>query len=65
MKTRLLACSTTLLALLPAVASAHPGHDGHELVWDYSGGHVHLEPFIAVLAMAMIVVAVRASRRRG
>jgi len=26
---------------LPVLASAHPGHDGHELTWDFSGGFAH------------------------
>jgi|GEM_PF-5239039 len=43
-----------LTVLFASVAQAHPGHDGHELVWEYSGGHVHLAwliwTTIAVLA---------------
>ncbi|MFA6287242.1 MAG: HupE/UreJ family protein [Opitutaceae bacterium] len=32
----------TVLAFLPAIASAHPGHDGdHGFGWDFSGGFVH------------------------
>ena len=31
----------TLLLLFPALAQAHPGHDGHELTWDFSGGFAH------------------------
>ncbi len=31
-----------LLAALPAIASAHPGHDGdHGFGWDFSGGFAH------------------------
>jgi len=31
-----------LLAALPAIASAHPGHDGdHGFGWDFSGGFTH------------------------
>jgi urease accessory protein len=26
-----------LLVTLPALAQAHPGHDGHELTWDFHG----------------------------
>jgi hypothetical protein len=29
-------------ALLPAAAHAHPGHDGHELTWDF--GHLASYP---------------------
>jgi urease accessory protein len=32
----------TLLFALPALAHAHPGHDGdHELTWDFNGGFLH------------------------
>ena len=43
-----------LVVLFGSVAQAHPGHDGHELVWEYTGGHIHLDWLIwttvAVLA---------------
>ncbi|HEX2852515.1 MAG TPA: hypothetical protein VHO24_04695 [Opitutaceae bacterium] len=32
----------TALAILPAIAHAHPGHDGHELTWDF--GHLAAHP---------------------
>lgn len=33
---------STALAVLPAAAAAHPGHDGgHDLTWDFSGGFAH------------------------
>jgi urease accessory protein len=46
------------LALLPAVASAHPGHDGgHDLSWDFSGGFAHpvfgLDHLLAMLAVGI------------
>ena len=36
-----------VLAALPAVAQAHPGHDGHELTWDL--GHLAAHPFATLL----------------
>ena len=47
-----------LLALLPAVASAHPGHDGgHDLTWDFAGGFDHpifgLDHLLAVIAVGV------------
>lgn len=52
--------------LLATVASAHPGHDGHELVWEYNGGHIHLEPYLWTLGIAVLVaVAYRRATRRS
>lgn len=57
--------STTLRALLlaaafaiPALAHAHPGHDGdHELVWDFNAGFTHplfgLDHLVAMLAVGL------------
>jgi urease accessory protein len=46
------------LALLPAVASAHPGHDGgHDLTWDFAGGFAHpvfgLDHLLAMIAVGI------------
>ena len=55
---------------LPAIIfasslQAHPGHDGHELVWEYSGGHIHLEPYLWTLALAAVIyVSYRRSKKR-
>lgn len=42
---------------LPALAHAHPGHDGHELTWDFAGGAVHpltgLDHLIAMVAVGL------------
>jgi urease accessory protein len=59
---RLLA--VTLLAL-PAIAHAHPGHDGdHELTWDFSGGFLHpLTGWDHLLAM--IAIGLFAARLSG
>jgi urease accessory protein len=48
----------TTLALLPAVASAHPGHAGdHDLTWDFSGGFSHplfgLDHLLAMIAVGI------------
>jgi urease accessory protein len=45
-----------LLATLPAIASAHPGHDGdHGFGWDFSGGFAHpLSGWDHLLAMIAV-----------
>jgi len=45
-----------LLAALPAIASAHPGHDGdHGFGWDFSGGFAHpLNGWDHLLAMVAV-----------
>ena len=54
------------LALLPVVASAHPGHDGgHGLTWDFAGGFGHAEAALGVLfilGMAVFVMKLRGAR---
>ena len=47
-----------VLAVLPAAALAHPGHDGgHDLTWDFSGGFAHplggLDHLLAMLAVGI------------
>jgi hypothetical protein len=41
--TRFLALAAFALAAfaLPVLAHAHPGHDGHELTWDFTSGASH------------------------
>ncbi|MFA6963025.1 MAG: HupE/UreJ family protein [Opitutaceae bacterium] len=54
-----------VLALLPAIASAHPGHDGgHDLGWDFSGGLMHPLGGLDHL-LAMIAVGVWAAQLGG
>jgi urease accessory protein len=62
--TRLLKISAAL-ALLPAVASAHPGHDGgHDLSWDFGGGFAH--PIFGFdHLVAMIAVGIWAAQLGG
>jgi urease accessory protein len=44
-----------LLTLVPALAHAHPGHDGHELTWDFQSGFLHpLSGWDHLLAMIAI-----------
>jgi urease accessory protein len=39
----------------PALAHAHPGHDGHELTWDFASGAVHpLTGFDHLIAMVAV-----------
>jgi urease accessory protein len=41
--------------VLPSLALAHPGHDGHELTWDFSGGFAHpLSGWDHLLAMIAV-----------
>jgi len=44
------------LFALPALAHAHPGHDGdHELVWDFD--HLLSHPIATVTCVAVVAVA--------
>lgn len=53
------------LAFLPALASAHPGHDGgHDLTWDFAGGFTH-PVFGADHLLAMIAVGMWAAQLGG
>jgi urease accessory protein len=42
---------------MPAGASAHPGHDGHELTWDFSAGVIHpltgWDHLVAMIALGL------------
>jgi len=50
---RLVPASAAFLATT-ALSSAHPGHDGHELTWDF--GHLGAHP-AATLICALVIVA--------
>lgn len=55
----------SLPLLFPALASAHPGHEGHELTWDYQ--HLVAHPLatlgcFAVLAAGAGVVYLAANQ---
>lgn len=56
---------SALLAVLPAIASAHPGHDGgHGLEWDFAGGVQH--PLFGLdHLLAMIAVGIWAAQLGG
>ena len=44
-----------ILLALPALAQAHPGHDGHDLTWDFSSGFAHpLSGWDHLLAMIAV-----------
>jgi hypothetical protein len=52
-----------LLAVLPAIASAHPGHDGgHDLTWDFGNGLGHVHYGQALLVGAGVGIAKLAAR---
>jgi urease accessory protein len=54
----------TVLLALPATALAHPGHDGHELTWDFGTGLAHpLTGWDHLLAM--VAVGLWAARLGG
>ena len=47
-----------LLAVVPAIASAHPGHDGgHDLTWDFGPGLGHVHYGQALLVGLLLVGA--------
>lgn len=60
-----LATFVSSLGLLPAVLSAHPGHDGgHGLEWDFAGGFTH--PIFGLDHLfAMVAVGVWAAQLGG
>ncbi len=41
MKTRRLLGLAFFLSIFAVAVQAHPGHDGHELTWDFTGGVLH------------------------
>lgn len=52
MKSRLIPSLLAASFLLPALAHAHPGHDGdHELVWEF--GHLASHPFATFLCFSL------------
>ena len=44
-----------------AVAHAHPGHDGHELTWEF--GHLIAHPWATLACGAVVSVAIWAGWR--
>jgi hypothetical protein len=58
--------SVIATAALPAAAHAHPGHDGHELTWDFA--HLAAYPlatlgcFLAIAGVAWVAGRVLRSR---
>jgi urease accessory protein len=50
--------------LFPALAHAHPGHDGHELTWDFRAGAAH--PLMGMdHILAMVAVGLWAAQLGG
>ncbi len=41
-----------LLLLFPALVQAHPGHDGHELTWDFH--HLAVHPLATLGCLAVL-----------
>jgi hypothetical protein len=44
------------IAVLPIVARAHPGHDGHELTWDF--GHLAAHPLATLAWLTLFSAAI-------
>jgi hypothetical protein len=63
---RFAASAASFAAVFPAIVHAHPGHDGHDLTWDF--GHLASYPlatlgcFLVIAGVA--VIAGRALRAR-
>lgn len=57
MKRPLRLALTAATLLFPALAQAHPGHEGHELTWDFSAGAAHplsgLDHLLAMVAVGL------------
>jgi hydrogenase/urease accessory protein HupE len=54
--------------VLPATALAHPGHDGHELTWDFGTGLGHQLATLSVLITPLVIgiwFALRVRRARS
>src|SRR5687768_9405564 len=58
---------STAFVVLALVAHAHPGHDGHDLTWDF--GHLAQHPFAtmggAAVVGAGLCVVIQLLRRPG
>lgn len=53
-------CLTACLTLsVPSLLHAHPGHDGHDLTWDFSGGALHpvagVDHLLAIVAFGLLL----------
>jgi len=54
---------TALLVSIPALAHAHPGHDGHEFTWDFHGHGLWDNPLTLIIGgLAAAALLVRAGR---
>lgn len=53
-----------VILVAPVIASAHPGHEGHELTWEFANGHFHLDWLIgAGLVTAALIGVYRLAKR--
>lgn len=53
---RFFSLGAVLVVGLPSAALAHPGHDGHELTWDFS--HLVAHPLATVCCLAVLAASV-------
>jgi len=50
-----------IFSVLPLLAHAHPGHEGHDLTWDFAAGLGHpLAPWGFVLVAVLVGLAIMA-----
>ena len=52
------------LVAVPTLAQAHPGHDGHELTWDFSASSPLLIASGIVTTLLLVATAITARRTR-
>ena len=54
--------ATCLTLSIPSWAHAHPGHEGHELTWDFTGGALHpvagIDHLLAIVAFGILLAFV-------
>lgn len=56
---------TAFFLALPALAVAHPGHDGHELTWDFHGHGLWDNPITLIIGgLLAAAVAWRFAQKR-
>jgi hydrogenase/urease accessory protein HupE len=50
-----------LVLVFPALAHAHPGHEGHELTWDFN--HLVAHPLATLMCFAVLAAGAWAAWR--
>lgn len=65
MKTSLRRSLSLMAGFLATTAfmQAHPGHDGHDVTWDFSAGHLASHPVATVVCAVLLVAAAWAVAR--